>query len=130
ANVTAGYGGASARYASVTVTPSTPTVTLSSIGISPATLASGGTATVTLTLSGPAGSSGAAVSMGSDNATAFPVPASYTIPASQTSASFSVQAGTVSASTTIAVGAGYGGASQVARVAVTPVSPPSVGLIS
>ena len=121
--VTAGYGGGTAQYASVTVTPVAPTVTLSSIGISPATVVSGGTATVTLTLSGPAPSAGAVIAITNYYGTAFPTAASYTIPAGQSSASFAVQAGVVTASTAVTVGASYGGASQSATATVIPLQP-------
>jgi trimeric autotransporter adhesin len=119
-NIAAGYGGSS-KYAAVTVTGSSDAVTLSSIGISPTTVTAGGSATVTLRLSGPAPTGGAAVSVASRETYAFPAPNTYMIPAGQTSGSFSVQTGAVSTSTTVTVQAGYGGPVQSAIVTVNPV---------
>ena len=96
---------------------------LGSVTIDPVTVASGDTASLTLTLSGPAPPEGAAVSIASGNLSAFPLRPVYLIPAGQSSASFGVHAGTVTAVTTVPVSAGYGGSGQTTTVTVVP--PPS-----
>jgi hypothetical protein len=129
----ASYGGVT-QTATVTVTAAPAAVTLVSLTISPPTLASGQTAAVTVTLSGPApgnGSSpmgGASISLSSSNSTAFPAQSVYTIAPGQTSGSFSVTAGTVTANTMVTVSAGYGGVTQTDSVTVT--TPAAVTLVS
>ena len=117
--IAAVYNGASMNV-SVSVNPPGAGITLSSFTISPANLVSGATATLTFTLSGPAPDGGASVSVGSGNPTAFPAQSAYPIPAGQTSATFSVQAGTVSTATTVAISAGYGGTNASASVTIVP----------
>jgi hypothetical protein len=75
-----------------------------------------------LTLTGPAPPEGASVSLSGMDVAAFPAPSSYVIPAGQSSASFDVRAGTVSASTPVTLTAGYGGTTQEATVTVTPAA--------
>jgi hypothetical protein len=70
-----------------------------SISVSPALLEGGGTSTCTVSLSDPAPSGGAVVSLTSSSAVA-PVPASVTVPAGQFSASFSIA--TTATSTAVA----------------------------
>jgi hypothetical protein len=117
--VSAGYGGSS-QVAMLTITPSAPALTLSSISISPSVVSPGDTATVTVTLSGPAPPEGATVSISSSNLTAFPSPPVCLIPAGQSAATFGVQAGTVTTETRVSVSGGYGGSSQVAVLKVMP----------
>src|SRR2546423_276848 len=110
--------------AALAETPSGEGVSLSSLAVTPATVPSGGTATVTVTLSG------AAVSMASRDPYAFPMGNTFTMPAAQTSGSFTVQAGPVTASTTVTVQAGYNGPAQSATVTVNPVPVVSLSAIS
>ena len=116
--ISASYGGAS-RTASLTVTP--PTATLSSLTLNPTSVV-GGTqsSTGTVTLSGPAPSGGAVVSLSSSNPSAAAVPAGVTVPAGASTASFAVTTGAVVASTTVSITASFGGASRTASLAVTP----------
>jgi C1A family cysteine protease len=93
-------------------------VTVSSLGVSPSAIASGGSATLTITLSAAAPTGGAVVLLSSSNSTAFPVPSTYIVPAGQSSASFTDQAGTVSSATQVTVTAIYDGSTQQAQVTV------------
>ena len=93
--------------------------TLTGFSISPSTVASGANATLSFTLSAPAPSGGATISLSSNNA-AFPVPSIFTVPAGQSSTSFSVQSSTTITSTTTAtVTATYNGGSQTATLSLT-----------
>ena len=107
----------------VTVTPAPSSLVLSGIAVSPATIGSGQTATLTLTLSGPAPAQGVAVSVASGDPSALPALAQYTVPAGQSSASFLIEAGTVTAPLTVAVGASLAGTGQVAMATVLPPAP-------
>lgn len=88
--ITATYNGVSLTATAV-VNPAPATAGLLSLSISPATVTAGQTSTVTITLTAAAPSGGAVVTL-SSNSTHFPVPASYTVPAGQTTASFTVTA--------------------------------------
>jgi hypothetical protein len=105
----------------LTVNP--PAVALSSVSVSPGTIVSAqsGTGTVTLTAAAPLG--GTVVSLSSSNTSAATVPASVTVPQGQTSATFTVTAGTVSASTPVTLTATY---SSVNATFGLTISAPSV----
>jgi len=119
--VTATYNGVSLQ-AQVTVNPVVPTPTLTTFTISPNTISSGQSATLSLGLSGTT-SSTATISLSSNNPSAFPVPPTVNIQAGQSSTSFSDQAGTVTSPTTVTVTATYNGVSLQAQVTVNPVVP-------
>jgi thermitase len=78
------------RQATLTVTPQ-PSVTLQSLTISPSSVWGGSNATGTVTLTGPAPAGGAVVQLRSSNTSAATVPSSVTVPAGQTSASFTIR---------------------------------------
>lgn len=99
---------------------------LTSAAVNPATV-SGGSSSVTgsVMLSGPAPSGGADISLTSSNTSAATVPASVTVPAGATSATFPVITNDVSSATTVTVSATYAGATQTASFTVTPVGTPA-----
>jgi len=129
--ISAAYGGVT-RTASITVAPAPPpAVTLSSLTLSPTSVI-GGTqsSTGTVTLSGPAPSGGALVTLSSSNAAAVRVPASVTVAAGATSATFTVSTSAVTASTAVTISAAYGGVTRTASITVAPAPPPAVTLSS
>ncbi len=115
--ITATAGGVSAT-ASLTVNP----VPLASVGVSPASLAGGSSALGTVTLAVPAVGGGALVSLSSSDA-ALVVPASVTVLAGSTTATFPVTTFAVSTSTPVTVTAARG---SVARTATVTVRPPAL----
>ena len=117
--VTATYNGVSLQ-AQVTVNPVVQTPTLTTFTISPSSISSGQSATLSLGLSGTTNST-ATISLSSNNPSAFPVPPTVNIQAGQSSTSFSDQAGTVTSPTTVTVTATYNGVSLQAQVTVNPV---------
>jgi len=121
ATISATYGGAT-KTASVTVTPGPGSPTLSSIALNPSSVNAGSSSTGTVTLSGPASSGGAVISLTS-SASAATVPASVTVAAGATSATFTVNTTAVTTSTPATISATYGGATQSASLTVTPVTP-------
>ena len=98
------------------------TAALSAVSMSPSTVGggSGSTGTVTLTASAPSG--GAVVSLASSNAAVASVPASVTVAAGATSATFSAATSVVSATTPVTITAGY---ASVSRTTTLTVAPPS-----
>jgi hypothetical protein len=127
ATVTATYNSVT-KTANVTVAP-VVLPTLSSVAVTPSTIAGGAFATVTVTLGGPAPLGGAAVTLLS-NASAFPLPASLTVPAGRLIASTTVQTTAVTASTPVTVTAAYNGASKTANATLTPVVLPALASLT
>jgi len=115
--ISASYGTVT-QTASLTVTP--PRATLSSLTLSPSSVTGGSPSTGNVALSGPAPSGGAVVSLSSDNTTVVRVPASITVPAGTTSATFSVSTSPVAASTSVTISASYNGVSRNFSLTVVP----------
>ncbi len=116
--VTAAYNGSSQQTALTVNPPALPTV--SGVTINPTTIASGGTAQVTVTLTGAAPSGGATITLASRNNTAFPV-IDFNIAAGQTSGSAGFGSGTVATATLVTVTAAYNGSSKQATLTVNPL---------
>ena len=93
------------------------------LALSPTSITNGGTSTGTVTLSSPAPTNGAAVTLTSSNPAAATVPASVTVVAGQTSATFAVTGKSVTSTTAVTITAAYNGVSQTASLTVT-VPPP------
>src|SRR5260370_31026374 len=82
-------------------------VTLSSLILNPATVTGGNSSVGTVTLSAPAPSGGAVVSLSSSNPPVASVPASVTVPAGATSASFTATTTAATISTPVPISASY-----------------------
>jgi len=116
------------QTAVLNVTPSG--VTLASLTLSPTVVASGGTVVGTVTLSGAAPAAGALVTL--SHAATLPVthPASVTVAAGATSASFAIATLPVTSATSGAVSASFGGVTQSAWLIVTEPAPTGRQLVS
>ena len=88
---------------------------VSLLSCTPKSLTSGGTATCTVTLANPAGSSGVIVVL-SSNSPSLSVPSSVTVAAGSSVASFTASAGTVSGGQTAVVTASWNGTSRTASI--------------
>jgi hypothetical protein len=120
--ITATYGGVS-RTATLTVTPVAPppsAVTLSSLALSPATVTGGGSSQGTVVLTGAAPSGGVVVALSSSNTAVATVPASVSVVAGATSATFTVTTQTVAASAAVTISASQGGVTRTATLTVNP----------
>jgi hypothetical protein len=109
------------------------TLALSSLGVNPETVTGGSSTTGTLTLSGPAPSGGAVISLSSSNPSVAMVPASANVSQGSSSATFTVSTSPVSATTSVTLSASYNGVTQTALLSVksstlasVAVSPSSV----
>ena len=115
----------SAAYHNTTQT-ATLTVTripsLASLSLSPASVDGGGTVTGTVTLTDPASSGGAVVSLASGNTTVAPVPATVTVPTGLLAATFTIVTTSVSAATTVTISGTF--PATVTQSATLSVSPP------
>ena len=109
---------------SLIVTPAPGAATLTSLAVSPASVAGGSGATGTVTLSGAAPGGGAVVSL-SRNVSAASIPATVTVQAGAQSATFSITTTTVATSTPVTITATYGSTSRSATLTVTPASQPT-----
>lgn len=114
ATVTATLNGSSLQSSGLTVSGG---LRLSSITVNPTSVVGGTNVTATVTLSGPAPSGGAAVTLSSDMIAV--VPALVTVISGDTSASFNVLTQVVTAPTTATINAAYGGSSATASIALT-----------
>ncbi len=128
---------ASAGSANVTVTSPAPgggtsgskTFTiaapaLSSVSVSPTSVVYGMPVTGTVKLTGPALSGGVSVALTSRNTSAATIPASVTVAAGQTSATFAVTTKSVLASTSVTITAAYLKGSKTATLTVKPAAVP------
>jgi hypothetical protein len=134
-HITASFGG-SAKTETLTVTPAAeappPTLGLSAITLSAASIVGGNSMQGTLTLTATAPADGASVTLSSSNPDAATVPATVPVPAGATSASFTVTTKTVGASTTATITGSYGGETRTATLTVLPTgtSPPTLSAVS
>jgi RHS repeat-associated protein len=101
---------------------------LSALSLTPGSVASGATATGTVSLTGPAAAGGAEVSLSSSDTSVATVPASVTVPADATSATFTVSASSVATQSTATLTATHGSVSRTAILSVGPVSVTSLVL--
>jgi subtilase family protein len=113
------------QTASLTVTPQPPPggPTLTSLSFNPKLVVGGSPSLGSVTLSGPAPSDGALVSLSSNNPGVVAVPASVTIPQGETSFSFTASTSTVTSPATVTVAASYAGVTQTNSLIVTPPPP-------
>ena len=112
------------RLSGCTVTAPAPTAALSSVSLSPATVAGGATGSATVTLTAPAPAGGALVSLTSSNTATATVPATLTVPAGVTSATSAVGTSALSSTSTSVISATYDGTTRSATLTVTGTAPP------
>jgi trimeric autotransporter adhesin len=112
--------------ANLTVAPSAPPppASLSSLTLNPTSVTGGNNSQGTVTLTSAAPSGGAVVSLSSGNTAIATVPASVTVAAGATSASFAVTTVSVTANTPVTLSATY---SSVTKTATLTVTPPASG---
>ena len=121
ATATANISGSA--QATLTVDPAA--TALASLTLNPTTVAgSGATSTGTVTLNGYAQAGGKLVTLTSSNTSAATVPASVTVPANSTSATFTIMALSVTAQASVVITAALSGANSV-TAALTVNPPPS-----
>jgi Domain of unknown function (DUF4082)/Bacterial Ig domain/Purple acid Phosphatase, N-terminal domain/Fibronectin type III domain len=113
-------------WVDIVFTPASGSASLTSVTLNPTSVTGGSSSTGTVTLTGPAPSGGAVVTLSSSNTTAATVPASVTIAAGATSNTFTVTTTAVTTSTAVTITASYSGANQTATLTVTP----AIGLSS
>jgi photosystem II stability/assembly factor-like uncharacterized protein len=102
---------------------------LVSVSIDPASVAAGASATGTVTLLAPAPADGITVTLSSDNPGALALPATVTVPAGATSASFPISAGLLPNYVWVTISASHLDATKQTRVFVNArVIPSSLGL--
>jgi trimeric autotransporter adhesin len=120
--ITAQYDTAS-RTATLTVTAAAPVAALTTLSVSPASVLGGLSSEGTVTLNAVAPSGGAVVSLTSSNTSAASVPASVTVLAGETTATFNATTSSVNIDTPVTITAVYNSVSQMATLTVT--APPA-----
>jgi hypothetical protein len=105
------------RSATLTVSPSLPALT--GLSVNPSSVTGGTPSTGTVTLGSAAPSGGVSVSLGSNLPGSASVPATVTVPAGATSATFQITTFPVD-NTTVQLSATLGGVTQFAALSITP----------
>ena len=95
---------------------------LSAVSLNPSSVVGGSGSTGTVTLSAAAPSGGAVVSLSSSDTTVANVPASITIAAGATSATFTAATSGVAASTAVTISASYNSVTKTTQLTVMPPS--------
>ena len=98
-----------------------PAVVLTSLSVNPTTVIGGSGSTGTVTLSGPAPTGGATVTLSSSNTAAAQTPSTVVVASGNTSASFGITTTAVSANTSLTITGSFGGI-QKTTLTVTPAS--------
>ena len=114
----------SATYGTVTQTATLTFVpaALTSLVLNPTSVSAGGSSVGTVTLNGPAPAGGAAIGLTSSNTQSATVPASVTVPAGSTSATFTVTTLATAPSSSVTISATYGTVTQTATLSFVPVA--------
>jgi LmbE family N-acetylglucosaminyl deacetylase len=120
--ISATYNGT--QTATLTVNP--PTLSLSSVTLSPATVTGGTSTTGTVKLGGAAPAGGAVVTLSSSNSATATVPASVTVAAGATTATFAITTSAVGSATALTISATYNGT----RTATLTVNPPTLSSVT
>lgn len=121
-------GGAAGYGTLFVIQPVSTALTVSSVALSPASVAGGATAQGTVTISGPAPSGGMVVTLGSDNSYATPQ-GPVTIPAGATSAAFTISTQPVPDNTPVAISARLGASARQATLMVSPPAATAVAMV-
>ena len=119
-----GVSGGVRGSAVLTVSPPAAS-SLSSLAVSPTSVIGGTTSTATVALTSAAPGGGATVSVSSSNTAVATLPASVTVAAGATSATFTITTSVVGASTPAMITGAFGGATRTAALTVTPPPPPA-----
>ena len=93
---------------------------ISSLSLTPTSVLGGGSSSGTVTLGSPAPTGGAVVALSTSNANVASLPPSVTVPAGQSSATFSITTSPVGASSAVTITASYLSGSRSATLTVTP----------
>ncbi|HET6384310.1 MAG TPA: hypothetical protein VFJ58_13030, partial [Armatimonadota bacterium] len=99
--------------------PTTTATAITSINFTANSVQGGQPITGTIVLNGVAGTGGAVVNLTS-NSTSAVVPASFTIPAGQSSGTFQVTTSAVTANTPVVITSNFNGSSQTFTLTLTP----------
>lgn len=118
ATIAANYNNSNVS-ATLSIGAASPLPALTALTLNPASVRGGWTSTGTVTLSGPAPAGGAVITLSSSNTNVATVPASITVPAGATSATFTVSTRRVSASTSVVISAQYNNTSISTPLTVT-----------
>jgi hypothetical protein len=117
-SISASYAGVT-RTTTFTVNPPAPTATLTALGVNPASVTGGTSATGTVTLSAPAPAGGARVTLASSNAAVAAVPANVLVAAGATSKTFTVTTVRTRRNSTVTLSASYAGVTKTTALNVT-----------
>jgi trimeric autotransporter adhesin len=104
--------------------PPAETPTASGVLLNPTSVTAGGTSTATVLLSSPAPAGGTSVALSSSDTAVAIVPATSTVSAGETAATFTVSSQPVATTASAAISATAGGVTRTATLTVTPTAEP------
>jgi hypothetical protein len=107
-------------FAALGITTAAPAPALSALTLTPSSVPGGNSSIGKVTLTAPAPSGGAKVTLSSSRTATATVPASVTVAAGSTSATFTVSTTAVAASTPVTISSDYAGGGVTATLTVTP----------
>jgi hypothetical protein len=107
------------RSAVLTINPTGPPPSLSTLTLAPTTIVGGNDATGRVTIAGPAPPGGALVTLSSSNTNVAAVPGTVTVPEGATSATFFIGTNPVTTRATVTIGATVGSVTRTAMLTVT-----------
>ena len=116
--VSASYGGTT-KTTTFTVNPAAPSAALAALALSATSVKGGGSVSGTVTLTAPALSNGATVTLASSNGSIAAVPQSVVVAAGTTSRSFTIVTTRPRKSVTVTISASYAGVTKTAALTVT-----------
>ncbi len=122
-NVTASFGGVSKSTATAV-----KVITVTAMTLNPTSITGGVSSTGSITISGPAPAGGAVIALSTANSDVLTVPASVSIAAGGTTASFKVNATHVTELVQSSVSASYLGSVKTASITVQPIKLASISL--
>jgi hypothetical protein len=122
ATITATFNGSA--QATLTVSAAVPGITLLSLGLNAPTITGGQSVDGVVTLSGPAPSGGAVVTLQSSDTSVATVGASVTVPAGGTTATFTVTSRATGGAFQLVISGTYGGVTRSANLTVSGTPPP------
>jgi hypothetical protein len=123
-----GTAGGVTRGAPIHVNPAPTGPMLASVSFTPSTVVGGGSATGTVTFSGP--TNGATVALSSSNTAVAQVPAETVVNGGQSSGAFPVTTSSVTVSTVVTITATAFGVSKTGTLTVSPGTPPPADTVA
>ena len=128
--IAASYGSKTKKFTIIVNGFTPPNITLTSLTLAPATAPGGSSVMGSVALNAAAPSGGAQVALFNGDPSVISMPASVSVPAGSSAASFTIGTTTVTANTTVSVSAVMGGVKKIALLNISPAPGSSLASVS